>query len=67
MNNKWMSKLFTITTPMMIVCIVLVLSASALAQSGAGAGQGRPEPWFRAKDMATAVERVHELMSHAQR
>lgn len=29
--------------------------------SGAGAGQGRPEPWFRAKDMAEAAIRASGL------
>jgi NADH dehydrogenase len=32
--------------------------------SGAGAGQGRPEPWFRAKDMAEAAIR-ESGMEHA--
>ncbi len=29
--------------------------------SGAGAGQGRPQPWFRAKDMAEAAIRATGL------
>ena len=41
MNNKWMSKILRIVTPMMIVCVVLALGASAVAQLGAGGGQSR--------------------------
>src|ERR1700745_2181988 len=42
MNNKWMSKILRIATPMMIVCVVLALGASAAAQPTAGGGQSRP-------------------------
>jgi hypothetical protein len=33
MKNQWISKLWVVATPVMIVCVVLALGASAVAQS----------------------------------